>query len=69
MAEKEGVKVDYEVLAGKPYDEILKWIDQKEISLLILGKVGVHSFDGELDIGSNSENLLRAAPCSAYARF
>ncbi|HEB73008.1 MAG TPA: hypothetical protein ENI77_10360 [Nitrospirae bacterium] len=64
MAKREGVKVDSEILSGKPYDEILKWIGQKEISLLILGKVGVHSADGELDIGSNSENLLRAAQCN-----
>lgn len=64
MAKREGVEIDYEVLSGKPYDEILKWIEQKEISLLILGKVGVHSADGELDIGSNSENLLRAASCN-----
>ena len=31
-------------------------------ALLILGKVGVHKDDG-LDIGSNTENLLRLAPC------
>ena len=63
MAEKEGAEVDSELLSGKPYDEMLKWLEGKNVALLALGKVGVHSCDG-LDIGSNAENLLRNAPCN-----
>lgn len=63
MAGKEGVTVEAELLAGKPYDEILKWLDGKDVALLLLGKVGVHACEG-LDIGSNAENLLRGAPCN-----
>lgn len=64
MAKKKGVKVESLLLSGKPYDEILKWLENNDdVSLLILGKVGVHTCDG-LDIGSNSENLLRNAPCN-----
>ncbi|MBI4664970.1 MAG: universal stress protein [Nitrospinae bacterium] len=63
MAEEEGVKAEGLVLAGKPYDEILKWLDGNDVSMLILGKLGVHSNNG-LDIGSNTETLLRAAPCN-----
>ncbi|MBI4828512.1 MAG: universal stress protein [Nitrospinae bacterium] len=63
MAEREGVAVDAHVLAGKPYDQILKWIEGKEIALLLLGRVGAHS-DEMLDIGSTTENLLRFAQCN-----
>ena len=63
MATREGVKVEQLILPGKPYDEILKWHKDKDIALLILGKVGVHTNNG-LDIGSNSENLLRNAECN-----
>ncbi|MBI5814852.1 MAG: universal stress protein [Nitrospinae bacterium] len=63
MAADEGVEAEGIVLAGKPYDEILKWLGGKDIAMLILGKLGVHSTDG-LDIGSNAETLLRGAPCN-----
>jgi hypothetical protein len=32
-------------------------------ALLIVGRIGVHS-DEDMDIGSNTENLLRSAPCN-----
>ncbi|MDH4183218.1 MAG: universal stress protein, partial [Nitrospinota bacterium] len=64
MARAEGVEPECHVLSGKPYDEILKWLDGKEVSLLILGKIGVHGNSDELDIGSNAENLLRNAGCN-----
>src|SRR5207244_1162948 len=32
--------------------------------LLILGRVGVHSDENEVELGSNTENLLRLAPCN-----
>lgn len=63
MAKQKGIEASHELLAGKPYDAILKWLQGKEIALLALGKVGAHSVDG-LDIGSNAENLLRCAPCN-----
>ncbi|VAX18973.1 hypothetical protein MNBD_NITROSPINAE01-1963 [hydrothermal vent metagenome] len=64
MAERLGVKINSELLEGKPYDAILKWLEvHDDVALLLLGKIGVHS-DDELDIGSNSENLLRNASCN-----
>ncbi len=63
MAKRDGVEIETELLAGKPHDAIEKWIDGKDIALLILGKIGVHS-DETLDIGSNAENLLRHAKCN-----
>src|SRR5439155_634668 len=32
--------------------------------LLVLGRIGVHSDETEVDLGSNTENLLRLAPCN-----
>ncbi|HJM83540.1 MAG TPA: universal stress protein [Nitrospinota bacterium] len=63
LAEEAGVQIESFVLAGKAYDEILKWLNGKDIALLILGKIGVHG-GNELDIGSNAENLLRNANCN-----
>jgi hypothetical protein len=40
-------------------------VRQKDVSLLMLGKVGVHN-DGGLDIGSNAEHLFRNAPCNIF---
>jgi len=63
MAKREGIEIEAEILPGKPYDAILNWMKDKTPALLMMGKVGVHSCDG-LDIGSNSENLLRNADCN-----
>lgn len=69
MAEDAGLKkghgMEAEVLAGKPYDEILKWVKDKNIALLMLGKTGVHCDEG-LDIGNNTEILFRNAPCNLF---
>lgn len=62
IARDRGVEVKTTLLSGKPYDAIMKHISRENPDLLILGKVGVHQDDG-LDIGSNTENLLRLAPC------
>ncbi len=63
MAKKEGITPSSVLLAGKAYDEILRWLKGKEVALLAIGKVGAHCVD-ETDIGSNAENLLRSAPCN-----
>jgi nucleotide-binding universal stress UspA family protein len=69
MAEDAGLKKGHdfnaEVLSGKAYDEMLKWLQGKNIALLMLGKIGVHA-DAGLDIGSNAEFLFRHAPCNVY---
>ncbi len=51
------------LLEGKPYHEILKYIDKVEPSLLVLGRTGIHAING-LDIGSATENILRNAECN-----
>jgi len=65
----QGIADDYEIeiekklLDGKPWDAILKYVKKVNPSLLIVGKTGIHA-DDELDIGGNTENLMRLANCS-----
>jgi len=62
IAGEEGRKVATKLLAGKPYEVILQHVKKRNPSLLVLGKTGIHA-DADLDIGNNTENLLRLAPC------
>jgi nucleotide-binding universal stress UspA family protein len=65
VAEEEGVKIICELVSGKPFQAIRKYLEKVEASLLMVGKVGVHADEG-LDIGGNTENLLRVAPCHIW---
>jgi nucleotide-binding universal stress UspA family protein len=63
LAREEGVELTATLLDGKAFKKILQHARQDPPWLLVLGRVGVHS-GPEMDIGSNTENLLRLAPCS-----
>ncbi len=65
LAEEEGVELTCELLDGKPYRAIARYLEKIGASLLLLGKTGIHA-DAELDIGGNAENLLRMAPCHIW---
>ena len=58
-----GLELKTTLLEGKPYDEILKYIDKVNPSLLVLGRTGIHAING-LDLGSATENVLRNAKCN-----
>ena len=51
------------LLDGKAYEKILQYVRKTNPWLLVLGRIGVHS-EGDMDIGSTAENLLRLAPCN-----
>ena len=51
------------LLDGKAYEKILQYTRKTNPWLLVLGRIGVHS-EGDMDIGSTAENLLRLAPCN-----
>ena len=61
QAEKTDVKTT--LLDGKAFEKIIQYVRKDIPALLIVGRIGVHS-DEDMDIGSNTENLLRAAPCN-----
>ena len=58
-----GLELKTTLLEGKPYDEILKYVDKVKPSLLVLGRTGIHEISG-LDLGSATENILRNAKCN-----
>jgi len=63
IAQDFGHPVTTQLLDGKPHDVIEKYVCQLNASLLVIGKLGVHA-DDELDIGGNTENLLRNVACA-----
>ncbi len=63
IAEEEGVDLKITLLDGKAFEKLLQYVRREEPWLLVLGRIGVHS-DSEMDIGSNTENLLRTVSCN-----
>lgn len=65
IAEDLGTTIKTELLDGKPFVAVLKYLETVDASLVVIGKTGVHA-DDALDIGGNAENLLRMAPCHIW---
>ena len=64
LAAEDGVDLSITLLDGKCFEKILTFARKEQPWLLIMGRVGVHSEENETDLGSNTENLLRLAPCN-----
>jgi nucleotide-binding universal stress UspA family protein len=64
LAAEDGVDLAITLLDGKCYEKVLTFARKEQPWLLILGRVGVHSDEQEVDLGSNTENLVRLAPCN-----
>jgi nucleotide-binding universal stress UspA family protein len=62
VAREQGVEVTKTLLDGKAFQKVLDHARKVEPWVLVIGRVGVHSTEGEA-LGSNTENLLRLAPC------
>jgi len=54
--------VEYAVLRGIPYDEILKFAQEKNIDIIVIGTHGRKGLDRFL-FGSTAEKVVRYAPC------
>jgi nucleotide-binding universal stress UspA family protein/rubrerythrin len=63
MATEMGVAIKKTLLDGKPFQKILDHARKTNPWLLVVGRIGVHSPKDETGLGSNAENILRAAPC------
>jgi nucleotide-binding universal stress UspA family protein len=63
MASEAGVTIRKTLLDGKPFQKILDHARKTNPWLIVLGRIGVHSSKDEKGLGSNVENVLRAAPC------
>src|SRR5881398_3539393 len=64
LAAEAGVDLAITLLDGKCFEKVLTFARKEQPWLLILGRIGVHSDETEKDLGSNTENLLRLAPCN-----
>src|SRR5437899_4700266 len=63
VAQDEGAEIKTTLLDGKAFKKVLQYVRQDPPWLLVIGRIGVHSA-AQMDIGSNSDNLLRLAPVS-----
>jgi nucleotide-binding universal stress UspA family protein len=63
IAQAEQTDVKTTLLDGKAFEKIIQYVRKDIPALLIVGRIGVHS-DEDMDIGSNTENLLRSSPCN-----
>jgi nucleotide-binding universal stress UspA family protein len=63
MAESHGVELKSTLLDGKAFQKILDHVRKTNPWLLVIGRIGVHSDEGDKSLGSNTENLLRSCPC------
>jgi nucleotide-binding universal stress UspA family protein len=63
IAQAEQADLKTTLLDGKAFEKIIQYVRKDIPALLIVGRIGVHS-DEDMDIGSNTENLLRSAPCN-----
>ena len=63
VAQEEGTDIKTTLLDGKAFEKVIQYVRKEQPWLLIVGRIGVHS-DDDMDIGSNAENLLRAAQCN-----
>jgi nucleotide-binding universal stress UspA family protein len=63
MGSEAGVEIKKTLLDGKPFQKILDHARKTNPWLIVMGRIGVHSPADETGLGSNAENVLRAAPC------
>ena len=63
IADEEKADLKITLLDGKAFEKMLQYVRREKPWLLVLGRIGVHS-DEDMDIGSNTENLLRMVPCN-----
>jgi nucleotide-binding universal stress UspA family protein len=63
MANETGIEIKKTLLDGKPFQKIIDHARKTNPWLIVMGRIGVHSPKDETGLGSNAENVLRAAPC------
>jgi nucleotide-binding universal stress UspA family protein/rubrerythrin len=61
IAADEGVELKTTLLAGKPFEQTYKYVKEVNPTCVVMGRIGYHS-DDEMDIGGNTENMMRFLP-------
>lgn len=54
--------IEHVVLKGTPYEEIIKFVEENNIDLIVLGTHGRKGID-RIIFGSTAEQIVRNAPC------
>ncbi len=62
VAAAEGVDLPITLLDGKAFEQVSRFVREVQPWLLVCGRIGVHS-DDTMDIGSNTEQLVRLVDC------
>jgi len=62
LAASEGVELPITLLDGKAFEQVARFVREVQPWLLVCGRIGVHS-DDSMDIGSNTEQLVRLLEC------
>ncbi len=62
LAMQKGMEIETEELEGSPHSEVMKYIKNKHIDLLVLGPVNVIRSRRE-ELVSESDRMLRTCPC------
>jgi len=55
--------VEYQLLKGTPYEQILKFQEENNIDLIVLGTIGGHNTGNKHAFGSTATRVVRHAPC------
>jgi len=57
-------KLDYDIthLTGKPFAEIIKFVKEKKIDMIVMGTHGRSALESAI-MGSTAEKVVRKAPC------
>ena len=63
VCEEENIECTSRLLDGKVFEKVLQYAREENPYLMILGRIGVHSA-ADMDIGGNTENLMRLVPCN-----
>ncbi len=58
-----GVEVNSLIVKGKPYEQIIQTAVNEHVILIVMGKNSSYEKPGRKFIGSNTFNVVRAAPC------
>jgi nucleotide-binding universal stress UspA family protein len=59
------LKVEFKLLAGHAYEEIIRFLKEYDADLLFIGAYG-HNRLIEMVLGSTTEYVLRNAPCPVF---
>lgn len=63
LADDAGIEIKTKLLAGKAWKKILEYVKKDPPWILLSGRTGIHNQE-DIDLGSNTENLLRTVPCN-----